>query len=436
MLGELVGQHIIRIWVSLQSYNVSSSKLIVACRKIWYDDSLNCLYVDFMIFNRLLEERVRGLAATFPAVVLTGARQVGKTTLLRRLFPTHAYVSLDLPSEAQLAELEPDSFLARYPGPLLIDEVQYAPKLFRHLKVAIDSDRSTVGRFILTGSQKFSLMKEVSDSLAGRVAILELEGLSCQELAAQGEIPPWSDLLWMGSYPGVWANRDISPIEFYRSYLATYLERDVRQLINITSLRDFERFLRACAARSGQTLNKTELGRDVGITEKTVTQWLSVLCASNQVSLLEPFFTNVTKRLTKSPKLYINDTGLLCFLLGLSKDSISAYSGVGSIWESFVYSELRKLREAYAIESSLWFYRDASQREVDFIIDWKGKLTLIEAKWSETPLAADMHALRTVATLFGERVASRIVACRAARSFPIGEGVRALSGTQLVELFE
>lgn len=389
-----------------------------------------------MIFSRGLEQRIKELSVCFPAVVITGARQVGKTTLLRSLFPSHHYVSLDLPSEAQFAELEPEGFLARYPGPTLIDEVQYAPRLFRHLKVAIDADRRACGKFILTGSQKFSLMKEVSDSLAGRVAVVELEGLSCDEIAGQMALPAWTDLLWRGSFPGLWTDPALSPTEFYRSYLATYLERDVRQLINITSLRDFERFLRACAARSGQTLNKTELGRDVGITEKTVTQWLSVLTASNQISLLEPFFTNITKRLTKSPKLYINDTGLLCFLLGLPVISISGYSGIGSIWETFVFSELRKLRESRAIESSLWFYRDGSQREVDFVIDWRGKLTLVEAKWSENPSVSDTASLRQVSTLLGERVDRCLVACRSSVSFPISEDARAISSAGLREVFE
>lgn len=387
------------------------------------------------MFTRSLEGRIKGLAQSFPAVVVTGARQVGKTTLLRSLFPAHHYVSLDLPSEAQFAELEPEGFLARYPGPILIDEVQYAPRLFRHLKVAIDADRGAYGRFILTGSQKFSLMREVSDSLAGRVAVVELEGLSCDEISSQRALTAWTDLLWRGSFPGLWTDLAPSPVEFYRSYVATYLERDVRQLINITSLRDFERFLRACAARSGQTLNKTELGRDVGITEKTVTQWLSVLIASNQISLLEPFFSNVTKRLTKSPKLYINDTGLLCFLLGLPATSIDGYSGVGAIWETFVFSELRKLRESLAIESSLWFYRDGSQREVDFIIDWRGKLTLVEAKWSESPGGADTVSLRQISDVLGERVARCLVACRSSVSFPISDEARALSSAKLCEVF-
>jgi len=363
-----------------------------------------------MEYKRALGGRIKALAETFPAVVVTGSRQVGKTTLLRNLFPNHRYVSLDLPSEASRAELEPDLFLAQSVGPLLIDEVQYAPKLFRHIKAAIDADRSLCGRFILTGSQKFELMREVSDSLAGRVGVVELEGLSCEEIRAQQALHSWTSTLSRGWFPELWAHPSIPTSEFYRSYVATYLERDVRQLINITSLRDFERFLRACAVRNGQVLNKTELGRDVGITEKTVTQWLSVVAASNQITLLEPYFANMTKRLTKSPKLYFNDTGLLCFLLGLPESALASFSGIGAIWEAFVFSELRKLREAHALEASLWFYRDSLQREIDFIIDWRGELKLIEAKWSEIPSTSDTKSILDVARILGKNVREMLIA--------------------------
>ena len=181
-----------------------------------------------MDFNRALGARIQALAMTFPAVVVTGSRQVGKTTLLRSLFPGHRYVSLDIPSEASRAELEPELFLAQGAGRMLIDEVQYAPQLFKHLKVAIDADRSLRGQFILSGSQKFELMREVSDSLAGRVAVVELEGLSCEEVCAQQDLPPWITSLARGWFPELWAQPEIPASEFYRSYIATYLERDVR----------------------------------------------------------------------------------------------------------------------------------------------------------------------------------------------------------------
>ncbi|MBF0502745.1 MAG: ATP-binding protein, partial [Candidatus Riflebacteria bacterium] len=241
-----------------------------------------------MYIDRDISKCLKQLAHHFPALVITGARQVGKTTLLRNTFPTYTYVSLDLPSTAESAETEPDTFLKRYPAPLIVDEIQYGPKLFRHLKRAIDADRHAMGQFILTGSQKFELMKEVSDSLAGRVAVLELEGLSLKEVGSdKGTI---EHFLVRGGFPELWRDPDLPGEAFFSSYLATYLERDVRQILGVTSLRDFERFIRACAARNGQLLDKTALGSDVGVSSKAVASWLSVLQASNQIVLLEPWF--------------------------------------------------------------------------------------------------------------------------------------------------
>ena len=266
-----------------------------------------------------MEDRLRRLAAAFPVLILTGARQTGKTALLKRLFPDHHYVSLDLQLLAEQAEEAPASFLQDHPAPLVIDEVQYAPGLFRHLKVAVDAARSRRGQFILTGSQKFPLMRGVSDSLVGRCAVLELPGLCVDEMRHAGwrqEPAATGEMLVRGSFPELWADRTVPAREFYQSYVSTYLERDLRQIVNVGSLRDFERFLRACAVRAGQLLNKSGIARDIGISQTTVGQWLSALEAGNQVTLLEPFFANVGKRLVKSPKLYFNDTGLLCFLLG------------------------------------------------------------------------------------------------------------------------
>jgi predicted AAA+ superfamily ATPase len=264
-----------------------------------------------MYITRQITPKIKALASQFPAVILTGARQVGKSTLLKTEFPHFNYVTLDLPSLAELAENDPKSFLAQHPAPLIIDEIQYAPKLFRHLKIAIDEDRHAMGRYILAGSQKFVLMKEVADSLAGRAAILNLEALSAAELGLTKD-SDWQNVLHRGFYPELWRQPDMSNSSFFASYLASYLERDVRQILNVKNLRDFERFIRACAARSAQLLNMSDLARDVGIKSQTAREWLSVLEASNQISLLEPFFENVGKRIVKSPKLYMNDPGFLC----------------------------------------------------------------------------------------------------------------------------
>lgn len=379
-----------------------------------------------MWIDRNIAPALQRLAAQRPAVVLTGARQAGKTSLLKRLFPDHAFVSLDLPAEASLAEEDSASFLARHPPPLVVDEVQYAPGLFRHLKADIDAHRKEKGRFVLTGSQKFLLMKGVSDSLAGRVAVLELEPLSWAEIHAA--LPRFSleEVLLRGGYPELYDEPELDHREYYRSYLATYLERDVRSLLNVGSLRDFERFVRVCALRSGQLVNKAELARDVGISAPTANQWLSVLMASNQVFLLEPWFHNKSKSLVKSPKLYWGDAGFLAWLLGIqSSDELFRSPYVGAIWETFVYAELRKRQVAAQDGASLFFYRDRS-REVDFLIHRGGRFELLEAKWSLTPTPRDAQPLHDVAELLGaSRVLARRVLCRCETAHPVG-GVRAV----------
>lgn len=392
-----------------------------------------------MYFQREISSRLESLARQFPALVVTGARQTGKTTLLRSLFPMHHYVSLDLPSAAELAERDPESFLAQHPAPLLVDEVQYAPGLFRHLKIAIDGDRHATGRFILTGSQKFNLMKAVSDSLAGRCAIVELETLSFEEISQHLPYPKnVSDLVGAivrGGFPDVWRDPGIDADAYYRAYLSTYLERDVRQILNVASLRDFERFLRACAARSAQLLDKAALARDVGVSSKAANDWLSVLEASNQVQLLEPYFENLGKRLIKSPKLYLSDTGLLCFLLGLDERSLPQSPYLGTVWESAVYAQLRKQRGRAGDRSTLWFYRDAQQREVDFVVAIGTERHLIEAKWTENPSTRDSENLTSVAQILRTRgkapqVHASIV-CRTPHASVLSDGTRVVDLAQL-----
>src|SRR5208283_1137277 len=333
----------------------------------------------------MIEARLQRSVKTRPLVVLTGARQTGKTSTFRRLFPNYAFVSLDLPTEAEQAEKEPGRFLQRHPPPVLIDEVQYAPGLFRHLKVAVDANRDRNGQFLLTGSQKFNLMKNVSESLAGRADIVELETLSLAEIRAALPQTGIEAAIVRGGFPELYANRDIDSAAFYNSYLATYLERDVRSLTNVGSLRDFERFLRACALRSANLLNKADLSRDVGIAPSTANHWISTLEASGQVVLLEPWFSNRTKSIVKSPKLYLADTGLLCALLNIRSEAVLRQSpAAGAIWETFVFAQLRSRERRAGRVGSLFFWRDRT-REVDFVVDVGGRLELFEAKWAEVP---------------------------------------------------
>ncbi len=386
-----------------------------------------------MWIPRDAEARLRRSARTRPVVVLTGARQTGKTSLLRRLFAKHTFVSLDLPTEAEQAEKEPEAFLRRHPAPAIIDEVQYAPGLFRHLKAAVDANRGRHGQYLLTGSQKFTLMKGVSESLAGRADIVELETLSLAEI--RGALPrtrPETAIV-RGGFPELHANPEIDFIAFYNSYLATYLERDVRSLANVGSLRDFERFLRACALRSANLLNKADLARDIGIAPSTANQWLSVLEASGQAVLLEPWFSNRTKSIVKSPKLYLADTGLLCALLNIrSEDALRQSPSAGAVWETFVFAQLRQRERRAGRTGSLFFWRDRT-REVDFVVDAGGRLDLFEAKWTELPAAADAANLDFVRDAVGKaRIGKGAVVCRARNSFPLAGGFRALAVADLV----
>lgn len=337
------------------------------------------------------------MARHYPAVLVTGARQTGKTTLLRQLYPEAPFVTLDLPSAAYEAENNGMAFLDALSAEpaVVLDEVQYAPALFRYLKIAIDADRHRMGRFLMTGSQKFALMQSVSESLAGRVGILEMDTLSSTEMidAATTDPPSLLHFLWRGGYPELWRAPEMLARDFYSGYLATYLERDVRQLVNVTNLRDFERFIRVCATRAGNLVNLSGLASDVGISGTTARQWLGVLEASNIIHLLPPFFNNAGKRLIKTPKLYFKDTGLLCFLLGLtSPDQMAASPFIGAVWESFVLGQMHRHREAVGSPAEIYFWRDAHGLEVDFAVWLNGRLQLVEVKWAET--GGEARALR------------------------------------------
>ena len=296
----------------------------------------------------------------------------------------------------------------------------------------MDAQRSRSGQFLITGSQKFTLMRGVSESLAGRADVAELETLSLAEM--HGALPRTDAeaAIVRGGFPELHANPKIDSTAFYNSYLATYLERDVRSLTHIGSLRDFERFLRACALRSANLLNKADLARDVGIAPSTANQWLSVLEASGQVVLLEPWFSNRTKSIVKSPKLYLADTGVLCALLNIrSVNDLRQSPAAGAVWETFVFAQLRHRERRAGRAGSLFFWRDRT-REVDFVVENAGRLELFEAKWTELPSVPDAVNLEFVRRVVGKsRVTSVAIVCRARHAFPFGPGLRALPVTEL-----
>ncbi len=379
-----------------------------------------------MWIERQVESLLLQRAATRPAVVLTGARQTGKTSLVRRLFPSHSFVTLDLPSEAEQAESDPGSFLARHPPPVVIDEVQYAPGLFRHLKAVVDEHRDLAGTFILTGSQPFGLMHSVSESLAGRAEIIELEPLSYAEAKSARPDLRVEEFLVRGGFPELHGNPDIDSRGFLQSYVATYLERDLRQLLHVSSLRGYERFLRAAALRTAQLLNRADLARDVGISGSTAATWLAVLEASHQLAMLEPWYGNPTVSLVKRPKLYLRDAGLAAFLCGIhTVDDLLSSPLAGPLWETLVCAEIRRAQSNRHGRWQLNFWRDRS-READFLIHRGGRFRLADAKWTEQPRARDATALRKVATMLPtDSVVDLTVICRAPNAYPLDDRVTA-----------
>ena len=374
-----------------------------------------------MWIDRQIEPLLLHRAATRPVVVLTGARQTGKTSLVRRLFPNHAYVTLDLPSEAEQAERDPKAFLARHAPPLIVDEVQYAPGLFRHLKAAVDRERERPGAFLLTGSQPLGLMRSVSDSLAGRAEVIELEPLSFAEASTAHPRLSVEEFLVRGGFPELHRNPEIEAEGFLRSYVATYLERDLRQLLQVSSLRDYERFLRAAALRSGHLLNRADLARDVGISGSTAAGWLGALEATHQIMVLEPWFSNRTKTLVKQPKLYLRDAGLAAFLCGVhSVEALRSSPLAGALWETLACAEIRRAQSNRRGGWDLHFWRDRS-READFLLHRAGAFHLADAKWTEHPDAQDAKALLRIARdLPAGGVRTLSIFCRAANPHPLG----------------
>ena len=355
------------------------------------------------MITRKFESQLLTALKFFPCITLTGARQTGKTTLLRMLLPNYSYVSLDLPSVAELAEKDPDTFFEKYKTPLIIDEVQYAPLLFRHIKSFIDKNRHQMGQIILTGSQKFELMKNLSESLAGRTAILELEGLCWDEYKNAPDSTANPELFIIrGGFPELTRDPNIPLDMFFSSYLATYLERDVRQLINVINLRTFEQFIRLLAIRNAQQLNASEIANSLGVTTKTITSWISIIEASGLITLLQPWNGNSGKRIVKTPKLYFNDTGLLCWLLGVDLDNLKTTPFIGSIYETFVFSELRKQNKFNLNKKQIYYYRDVTQTEIDFLVVGGG-CTMIEAKHSSNPKSDDAKNMKKLVELLSNQ---------------------------------
>jgi predicted AAA+ superfamily ATPase len=333
---------------------------------------------------RNLEPRLRAAATHYPIVTLTGPRQSGKTTLCRQVFADKPYVSLEAQDAREYALRDPRGFLTAHRDGAILDEIQRVPELMSYLQGEVDADR-TPGRFVLTGSQHFGLLQSISQSLAGRTAVLHLLPLGWDEVQRFPQAP--SDLfqaLWTGGYPAI-HDRGVPVQDWLSDYVTTYLERDVRQVLNVADLVDFQRYLRLAAGRSAQLFNAAGLAADVGIAANTAKAWLSVLETSFLAWRLPPFFTNVSQRLIKAPKLHLIDSGLLCLLLGIqSPEQLRLHPLRGAIFESWVAAELRKVVAASPQRPGLWFYRDRKGLEADALLQSGPHVTIVETKSGET----------------------------------------------------
>ena len=392
-----------------------------------------------MYIERKIEQQAVYLSEHFPAVVIAGARQTGKTTLIKKITEIQegiTYVTLDYPRIRELARNDPELFLQQYPAPLIIDEVQYAPELLPYIKIRIDEDRKN-GQYFLTGSQMFRLMKNVSESLAGRVGILSLYAFSRAEIYGTEEIPflPSNtlklkheetitsifDRIFRGCLPQMVVDPDLSPEAFFGEYVQTYIERDIRELIEIKNESKFLKFISCAAARTGQEVNLSDLGKDVGIDAKTADSWLSLLVTSGLVSLLSPYSSNTIKRIVKRPKLYFMDTGLACYLSLWNDPRVLENSAMaGAMFETYVVSEIIKeySNKGIDVRSRLAYYRDNNGREIDLMIIENGTIYPIEIKKNADP---GRDALKNFSVLekLPDKIGEGAVICLSSLAYPL-----------------
>lgn len=323
-------------------------------------------------------------ARGYPILAITGPRQSGKTTLAKSAFPDKPYVSLEDLDTRHFAQDDPRGFLARFPDGAIVDEAQRCPALFSYLQTRVDASQR-MGEFVLTGSQQFGLLSNISQSLAGRVGLVQLLPFALRELqAAQVALPGLDELLWRGLYPPLY-DRELAPPQWQANYVATYVERDVRQIIEVQNLSLFQRFLKMCAARCGQMLNMSSMANDCGVSYKTVGAWLSVLQAGYVVFLLQPHHQNFGKRLVKTPKLYFHDTGLAANLLGIADPAhLAIHAARGALFENLVISEYLKERFNQGLASNLYYWRNNTGEEVDLVLEQGAQLQPVEIKSGQT----------------------------------------------------
>ena len=392
-----------------------------------------------MYIKRSLEDKVKYLAKHFPIIMLCGARQVGKTTLLKEVAKARKdiqYITLDYPNVRQLAKNDPELFLQQYSAPLIIDEIQYAPELLPYIKIKVD-EKGETGQYFLTGSQMFHLMNKVSESLAGRVVVLSMYSLSRAEIEGKASVPfnPVNvgniasddkvsdifDKILRGGMPRFISDSELSPDYFFGSYIQTYIERDIRDLIKIKDESKFTKFISCVAARTSQEVNLTDIAKDVEVDRKTAENWLSILVTSGIVVFINSYSGNTIKRIIKRPKLYFMDTGLACYLSMWNNARALELSAMsGAMFENYVVSEIIKSYSNNGIDTRgrLFYYRDNNGKEIDLLIFENGKLYPIEIKKNAAP---SKNALKNFSVLnsFKEEIGEGAVLCMASMTVPL-----------------
>jgi len=386
-----------------------------------------------MFIPRNILEPLKQLKDKYPLLALTGPRQSGKTTLLQAAFPDYQYVSLENADVRERAVQDPNAFLEKYAGKVFFDEVQRAPQLFSYLQTKTDSDR-TMGQYILSGSQNFLLLESISQSLAGRVALLKLLPFSFSELAAAGLLAnSWQEAAFKGFYPAIF-DRHIEPVDFYPNYLETYIERDVRNLVAVRDLRQFRLFLKRCAGHTGQLLNLLSLANDCGISSPTAKAWLSVLESSYIVFTLSPYYRNFNKRLVKTPKLFFYDTGLVCNLLEMDDPGdVDNYFQRGSLFENFIVAEMYKQAFHQGRRPSFYFWQDSNKNEIDLLWEKASTLHLMEIKSGQTVNASFFHNLEKFTAASGQTIGHRYLAYGGTEGFS-QQGIEVLGWQAVQEL--
>jgi len=396
-----------------------------------------------MYIQRTIEKLLPGILATFPCLAVTGPRQSGKSTLLRHALPAYRYVTLDDPAVLEQAQTDPVYFLDSLGEQCIIDEIQLAPGILSYVKMRVDSDRSRNGRFVFTGSQQFGMIRNLGDSLAGRIALLDLLPFAASEMQqavpAQGGLELYVTASLTGAYPQLAVTPEIDRRLWYASYTQTYLERDIRSLYDIGSLREFHRFMQLLAVRCSQMLNMSAFATDLGVSVTTIKRWLSVLEAGRIILLLQPHFNNLGKRITKMPKVYFLDTGLACHLVGVrDREQLLEGPMAGALFENYCLQETVKSFTNRGEQPRISYLRTNNGLEVDLIIEGSNLRPLpVEIKLSRTPTAALASGLARYASLFAKAdPEDGLLLCLADGERPICRGISAIGVEAYLQMLQ